>query len=314
VPPLVPGANYYLGFQNPGAANVTFVFQVAFGLAPTNNIFISGITATNLGGTNGFLLQWQGPLNFQYEIQWTASLAPLVWHTVLNPPINVVVTTTNGHFSFFDDGTLTGGFGAAKFYRILGSQNLGPITGSGPVTNTVLAGATSQAVVAVPPTAISASNFLISATDPLNVWFNQTNPPAGDNPPDFPMLSAASTGVFVLNGSSVPPLVPGTNYYLGFQNPSASDATFVFRVAFGFNPPSISSITLTTNGLFQLQWTAPTNYQFQVEWTTNLMPPIAWNYIPPGPPYITSTNVIFTFVDTNAAAQMKFYRLIQQYP
>ena len=78
VPPLVPGTNYYLGFQKPGAANVTFVFQVAFGLAPTNNIFISGITATNLGGTNGFLLQWQGPTNFQYEIQWTTSLAPLV--------------------------------------------------------------------------------------------------------------------------------------------------------------------------------------------------------------------------------------------
>ena len=44
-----------------------------------------------------------------------------------------------------------------KFYRVLGSMNLGPITGSGPVTNTVLAGATSQAVVPVPPNAISAS-------------------------------------------------------------------------------------------------------------------------------------------------------------
>ena len=68
------------------------------------------------------------------------------------------------------------------------------------------------------------------------------------------MLSAASAGVFVLTSSSVPPLVPGTNYYLGFQNPGASDVTLVFQVAFGFNPPSISSITLTTNGLFQLQW------------------------------------------------------------
>jgi hypothetical protein len=316
-PPLVPGSNYYLGFQNTGASNVTFVFDVAFGYAPTNTIFVSGITATNIGGTNGFLLQWQGPAYFQYEIQWTTNLAPLVWHTVLNPAINEVVTTTNGHFSFFDDGTLTGGFGSLKFYRVLGGLNLGPITGSGPVTNTVLAGATSEAVVTVPASAISASNLLISATGPLNMWFNQTNPPAGNNPPDFPMLSAASTGIFVLTSNSVPPLVPGTNYYLGFQNTGASNITFVFQATFGYAPtnaPSISSITLTTNGLFQLQWTAPTNYQFQLEWTTNLMPPIVWNYIPPGPPYITSTNVTFTFVDTNAAVQMKFYRLIQKYP
>jgi hypothetical protein len=317
VPPLAPGANYYLGFQNPGAADVTFVFQVAFGLAPANNIFISGVTAASIGGTNGFLLQWQGPANYQYEIQWTTNLAPPVWHPVLNPAIAEVVTATNGHFSFFDNGTLTGGFGAVKFYQVLGSPNLGLIPGSTLVTNTVLAGATSQAVVAVPANAVSASNLLVSDTGPLNVWFNQTNPPAGDNPPDFLMLSAAGGGDFVLNGASVPPLAPGANYYLGFQNPGAGNVTFVFQAAFGYTPaaaPSISSITLTTNGLFQLQWTAPTNYQFQVEWTTSLMPPIAWNYIPPNPPYITSTNVTFTFVDTNAAVQMKFYRLIQQFP
>jgi subtilisin-like proprotein convertase family protein len=318
VPPLVPGANYYLGFQNPAASDVTFVFDVTFSFAPTNTIFISGITATNIGGTNGFLLQWQGPVNYQYEIQWTTNLAPLVWHTVLNPAIVEVVTTTNGHFSFFDDGTLTGGFGAVKFYQVLGSPNLGPIPGSTLVTNTVLAGATSEAVVTVPANATSASNLLVSDTGPLNVWFNPTNPPAGNTSAgDRLMLSAASTGDFVLTGDSVPPLVPGTNYYLGFQNPGDSNVTFVFQAAFGFTPaaaPSISSITLTTNGLFQLRWTAPVNYQFQVEWTTNLMPPIVWNYIPPGPPYITSTNVIFTFVDTNAAVQLKFYRLIQQFP
>jgi subtilisin-like proprotein convertase family protein len=278
-------------------------------------IIINSITATNIGGTNGFLLQWSGPTNFQYEIQWTTNLLPLiVWHTVLNPVINVVVTSTNGHFSFFDDGTLTGGFGPMKFYRVLGGLNLGPITGSGPANNTVLAGATSQAVVAVPANAISASNVLLSATGPLNVWFNQTNPPTGNtNAGDFLMLSATSAGAFMLTSNSVPPLVPGTNYYLGFQNLGATNLTFVFQVIFGYPPVSISSVSVLTNGNFQLQWSAPTNYQFQVAWTTNLVPPVVWNYIPPSPPYITSVTTNFTFVDTNAPTAMKFYRLVE-YP
>jgi O-glycosyl hydrolase/subtilisin-like proprotein convertase family protein len=315
VPPLVPGANYYLGFQNLGTSNVTFVFQVAFGFAPTNAVSNFTITATNIGGTNGFLLRWQGPTNFQYEIQWTTNLAPVVWNTVLNPVINAVLTPTNGHFSWFDDGTLTGGPALMKFYRVLGGLNLGPITGSGPATNTVLAGTTSQAVVAVPANAISASNFLISATGPLNVWFNQTNPPTGNtNAGDFLMLSATSAGAFVLTSNSVPPLVPGTNYYLGFQNLGTSNVTFVFQVAFGFAPIiAVSNFSITpTNGGIRLRWNGLTNYQYQVQWTINLAPPVAWNTI--SNIVLTSTTGIFTFYDdgslTGGFGPVKFYRLI----
>ncbi len=280
---------------------------------PPPSIIITSIAYTNNGVTNGFLLQWEGPTNYQYEIQWTPVLPPIAWNTIVNPAINVFVTATNGHYSFFDDGTLTGGLGSMKFYRILGGVNLGPITGSNPSTNTVLAGTMSQGVVAVPVNALWASNMLLSATGPLNVWFNPTNPPTGNTGAgDFEMLTNATAGVFVLTSNSVPPVVPGTNYYLGFQNPGTSNVTFTFEVSFGLSAPSISSVTLT-NGLLQLQWVAPTNYQFQVEWATNL-PPVVWNYIPPGPPYLTSTNGTFTFVDTNAVVQEKFYRLIQQYP
>jgi len=278
-------------------------------------IAINSITRTNIGGMNGFLLQWQGPTNFQYEIQWTTNLMPLiVWHTVLNPVINVVVTSTNGHFSFFDNGTLTGGFGSLKFYRVLGSLNLGAITNSGPATNTVLAGAMSQAVVAVPANATSASNFLISATGPLNVWFNQTNPPTGNtNAGDFLRLSTTNAGSFVLN-NSVPPLVPGTNYYLGFQNPGASNVTFIFQVAFGFTPPiavSNFSVTATNSGVW-LKWNGLTNYQYQVQWTTSLVPPVMWNTI--SNIVLTSTTGVFTFFDdgslTGGFGPLKFYRLI----
>src|SRR5208283_2579210 len=171
---IVQGGTYYLGVQNPGPAPVTFGLQVDFyppppippPPPPSLIITITSITPTN----GGFLLQWQGPTNYQYQIQWTASLSPIAWNTVLNPVIDVVATSTNGHYSFFDDGTLTGGLGFLKFYRIIASANLGPITNPGSITNTVLAGAISQAVVTVPTNAILASNILISATGPLNVW------------------------------------------------------------------------------------------------------------------------------------------------
>jgi subtilisin-like proprotein convertase family protein len=314
---IVPGGTYYLGVQNTNGMAVNFAIEVDFypPLLPPPAITITSITATNIGGTNGFLLQWQGPTNFQYEIQWTTNLAPVVWNTVLNPVINVVVTTTNGHFSFFDDGTLTGGFGPMKFYRVLGGLNLGPITGPGPATNTVLAGAMSQAVVTVPANALWASNVLLSATGPLNVWFNQTNPPTSNTSAgDFLMLSATSTGAFVLASNSVPPLVPGTNYYLGFQNPGASNVTFVFQVAFGFAPTNaVSNFSITaTNGGIWLKWNGLTNYQYQVQWTTNLAPPAAWNTI--SNIVLTSTTGVFTFFDdgtlTGGFGPMKFYRLI----
>jgi subtilisin-like proprotein convertase family protein len=311
-PPLVPGSTYYLGVQNTNSFTVGFSIEVDFHLVPPPSITGPTITATN----GGFLLQWQGPTNFQYEIQWTTNLLPLVtWYTVLNPDIHVVVTSTNGHFSWFDDGTLTGGFGPLKFYRVLGGLNLGLITGSGPVTNTVLAGATSQAVVSVPSSALWASNVLLSATGPLNVWFNQTNPPTG-NPGagDVLMLSSSTAGVFVLTGSSVPPLVPGTNYYLGFQNPGASNVTFVFDVTFGFpvtNPVSNFSITPTNGGVW-LRWIGLTNYLYQVQWTTDLLPPPAWNTV--SNLLLSSTNGIFTWFDdgslTGGFGPLKFYRLI----
>jgi subtilisin-like proprotein convertase family protein len=321
---IIPGGTYYLGVQNLNGFPVNFGLEVDFyppaPLPPPTPvpvvITITSITYTNINGTNGFLLQWQGPTNYQYQIQWTTNLLPLIaWNTVLNPTINVSVTATNGHYSFFDDGSLTGGPALMKFYRILAYPNLGLITNPGPATNTVLAGGMSQAVVAVPANAIAASNFLMAASGPLNVWFNQTNPPTGDtNAGDFLMLSATNSGVFVLTSNSVPPLVPGTNYYLGFQNPGANNVLFIFQVAFGYAPTNaVSNFSITaTNGGVWLQWNGLTNYQYQVQWTTNLAPPAAWNTI--SNIVLTSTTGIFTFFDdgslTGGFGPVKFYRLI----
>ena len=315
---IVPGGTYYLGVQNPNSVPVTFSVEVDFYPSPSfvplsTNITIISITHTNIGGFNGFLLQWQGPTNDQYQIQWTTNLAPIVWNTVLNPVINAFLTPTNGHYSWFDNGTLTGGLGPKKYYRVLGSANLGPITGPSPATNVVLAGTISQAVVPVPANAIAASNFLISATGPLNVWLNPTSPPVGNTSAgDFLMLSDATSGTFVLTSNSVPPLVPGTNYYLGFQNPGTSNVTFTFEVDSAFpdqrglqfhrhrRPMAASGSSGSARRIISIRCSGPPISRRHVATVSNIV--------------LTSTTGIFTWFDdgslTGGFGPMKFYRLI----
>jgi hypothetical protein len=68
--------------------------------------------------------------------------------------------------------------------------------------------------------------------------------------------------------------------------------------------------SVTSDGFFQLQWTAPTNYYFVVQWTSSLAAPVAWET---NAAAIYSSTTNFTFVDTNVLAGGKFYRLIS-YP
>ena len=105
---------------------MNFGLEVDFHLVFTN-IIGPTITATNNGVTNGFLLQWSGPTNYQYTIQWKTNLASVIpWNTVLNPVINVTYTPTNGDYSWFDDGSLTGGWPPQKFYRVVADLLSGP--------------------------------------------------------------------------------------------------------------------------------------------------------------------------------------------
>jgi hypothetical protein len=61
---------------------------------------------------SGYLLTWNGPTNLQYNVQWAPDLPP-TWNTVAPP-----VTSTNGLFEFFDDGTQTAPLGPQRFYRV----------------------------------------------------------------------------------------------------------------------------------------------------------------------------------------------------
>ena len=206
------------------------------------------------------------------------------------------VTPTNGLFSFFDDGSQSGGLGSMRFYRVLQVQSANILTLPAQTNRTVN-----------PLTLLVVTN---TATDSdTNAALNYTLAGA------LAWRRHQRQRHHHLDAGSGPGWHHQHLYdHRHGQRGAACQATNSFTVTVGPPPPLISSVTLTTNGLFQLTWFAPTNYQFQVEWATNLVSPVVWNYIPPVAPWLTSGTTNFIFVDTNAPAQMKFYRLIQQYP
>ena len=103
------------------------------------------------------------------------------------------------------------------------------------VTDSIPACQFAYFTVDVPSQAAFATNVLVSAIAPVNVWFNQTTPPVGANPPDFELLTAATAGSVTLFTNGTPPLIPGQRYYLAVQNPcgNGSNVTVVLRVDFG---------------------------------------------------------------------------------
>ena len=87
-------------------------FRVAAGTAPATTgpaINFSSLTLT----PGGFVLNWTAPATDRYQVQYATNL-PAVWMTFSN-----IVTSTNGNFTFTDDGSQSGGLGVARFYRLL---------------------------------------------------------------------------------------------------------------------------------------------------------------------------------------------------
>jgi subtilisin-like proprotein convertase family protein len=62
----------------------------------------------------GVTLQWIAPASQQFRVEWSATLTGVNW-----TPLPGSVTSTTGFFSVTDDGALTGGLGARRFYRIV---------------------------------------------------------------------------------------------------------------------------------------------------------------------------------------------------
>jgi subtilisin family serine protease/subtilisin-like proprotein convertase family protein len=87
-------------------------FRVTEGLVVTPYVPPVRITSIT-SDTNGVLLQWLAPANSQFQAQWTVSLAPPAW-----TPFTNILTSTNGAFSFLDDGSQSGGLASPRYYRL----------------------------------------------------------------------------------------------------------------------------------------------------------------------------------------------------
>ena len=225
---IVPGSAYYLGVQNTNSFAVTYGIEVDFHLLSlTNPIFISGIVSTNIGGTNGFLLTWFAPSNDLFQVQWSGSLSPTIWTTFTNIVSynpNAFTSPLHTQFNFFDDGAQFP-FGPARFYQLILLQ--GALTNGVPQMDSVPAGGVDSFLIHVPTNADFATNLLLSATGPLNVWFD-TNAPSATNV----LLISGTNGSYTLSITGTPPLASGSTYYLSVQNTNSVAVNFGIEVDF----------------------------------------------------------------------------------
>lgn len=104
-------------------------------------------------------------------------------------------------------------------------------------SNSIPPGMIAWFIVDVPSWASFATNTLLTASAPLNLWFNQNAAPTGTNFGDTLLFGPVTSAnrVLVTNGVAPfgpPPLLPGQRYYLGLENPGATTATYALRVDF----------------------------------------------------------------------------------
>ena len=119
-PYLVPATRYYLGVQNTNAIPVTNAVKVSFHLVLSQPLFyLSSVTPANVGGTNGYLITWFAPASEQFHLQWTKVIQPSSWRS-FNGVISysAFLTAGSSRFTYFDDGSQTGGLDPTRFYRL----------------------------------------------------------------------------------------------------------------------------------------------------------------------------------------------------
>jgi len=172
----------------------------------------------------------------------------------------------------------------------------------------------------VPSLANFATNLLVSATGPVNLWFSTNTPPT--TPPsanDTELLASSTTGSIMLSTNTAPVLVPGGLYFLGVQNKNAGAVTYQLEVDFDHGNPigsggpasvKFKNIQINAKGAL-LQWTPAAGSHYQVQWKDNLID--SWNTI--SNPPTTMSNGVATFSDTDPSVtapmgKQRFYRLV----
>jgi subtilisin-like proprotein convertase family protein len=124
-------------------------------------------------------------------------------------------------------------------------RNTAPIpislTSGNSASNAVPPGQIAYFRVDVPAWATFATNLLLSASAPVNLLFNPTNPPTGTNSGDVTLLSGSIAGVATIARLGSPSVSPGTSYYLGIQNPTLASVVAAVQVDFDINVISLTN-------------------------------------------------------------------------
>ena len=197
----------------------------------------------------------------------------------------------------------------------------GALFGGQAVTNTIIANGLTYYTINVPNTAHYATNLLLFAGLPLNVWFDTNSPPTTNilflPNGTYPSGTNGTTLLSTTNApvcSSPPNIYGGETYYLVVQNTNNVPVTFGLQVNFDvagqFSSLQFAEFKPTATGA-QLQWPAAPGAKYQVQWTDSLSSP--WQTLVN--PHATTINGVTTFNDngtqTGPAGQMRFYRLVQ---
>jgi hypothetical protein len=320
---IVQGGYYLLGVQNTNTQPVSGELEIAFGFAseftlslPTipDQIITAGDTLTVADGATDN--------NPSAVLNYTLVSAPsgttidssgnITWpSTSVTAPTSVVITT-----SVTDSNS---GETAQNSFTVLVLPGL---SNSVPVTNTIPANSITWFTVKVPANADLASNILLFATGPLNLWYSTNVPPSTTKATDFELLANQTSGTAVMHTNTLPALVPGGRYELGVQNPNNYAVTYAEVVRFHLLPLpvfNIFSVTETnfvgSNGMI-ITWYAPTNDQFHLQWTDDLTVRHWSNFngVISFTSFVGATNSLFRYVDDGSQSgsfgPMRYYRLL----
>lgn len=227
------------------------------------------------------------------------------------PSTNTVLDSWQLEFVFANTNTTIGSFGQ--------------LSGGVGSTNNLGAAALGYYTVNVPGAASYATNLLLSASQPVNIWFSTNYPPTINQPSDVDLIPNATSNtnnpaVLGTNGSPVnltsAYIVPGSTYYLVVQNLNNSSVTFNVKVNFdtAYTANSLHFASVKANaGHPQLKWSLTRGAHYQIQWSDQLTVPMVWHTITN--PATTTANGVSTFTDngtqTAPLGAKRFYRLVK---
>ena len=202
---------------------------------------------------------------------------------------------------------------------------LGTLSGGTATNNSLGAAGLGYYVVNVPPQASYATNFLLSASSPVNVWFSTAFPPTITSPGDVDLIpnsinNIATPAILSTNGSPVfpgpPNIIPGSTYYLVIQNLTNAPVTFNVKVNFDvvgqFSSLHFSGVK-TSASHPQMSWVPGFGGHYQIQWADQFTSPMVWHTITN--PVTTTVHGTSTFTDngtqTAPLGAKRFYRLVK---